>query len=99
MAGEIEPGASVIVVSPAPVDVILAAARRLEASGAGVVPVILDAASFVGGAREGGDQDGPPATELEAYVIRRGDEIPQRLDYRLHGTHQGVDMSLLGMLP
>ena len=98
-ASEIEPGASVVIVSPAPVDVISAAARRLEASGAGVVRVILDASSFVEGAREGGDQDGSPAIELEAYVIRRGDEIPQRLDYRVYGTHQGVDMPLMGMLP
>ena len=96
---EMEPGASVVLVSPAPADVVSAAVRRLEASGAGVVPVLLDASSFVGRAREDGDQDGPPATELGAYVVRRGDEIPQRLDYRVYGTHQGVDMSLLGMLP
>ena len=99
IAGEMEPGASVILVSPAPVDVISAAARRLEASGAGVVSVILDASSFVGGAHEGGDQGVPPAAELGAYVIRRGDEIPQRLDYRVHGKHQGVEPPLVGMLP
>ena len=98
-AGEIEQGASVVIVSPAPADVVSAAARQLEASGAGVVSVMLDASSFVGGARDGGDGDRAPVIELDGYVIRRGDEIPQRLDYRLRGTHQGVEMPLLGMLP
>ena len=87
IADEIAGGSSVVIVSPSPLDLISVAATKLQAAGAGVVPVVLDPASFEDGARgerpEGIDQVRVSGAAIEAYVVHR---IPQRLDHRLHGA-------------
>ena len=40
-----------------------------------------------------------PGAALEAYVVHRGDEIPQQLDHRLHGSSQGLEADLARIMP
>ena len=104
-AEEIASGSSVVIISPAPVEAVSAAATKLQAAGAGVVVVLLDPASFEDGAAAGRpavgglDQVRIPGATLDAYVVHRGDEIPQRLDHRLHGSPQGLEGDPAGVLP
>ena len=99
-AEEIASGSSVVIVSPSPVDLISAAATKLQAAGAGVVPVVLDPASFTDGpAAERMEQVRVKGAAIEAYVVHRGDEIPQRLDHRLHGSSLELEAVPAGMLP
>ena len=98
-AEDVAPGSSVVIVSPSPVDVISAAATKLEARGAGVVPVILEPSSFEGGSPALAEQVRIRGAALEAYVIHKGDEIAHALDYRGHGSLQEFDAPLAGMLP
>lgn len=85
-------GASVIIVSSASPEEVAAAALTLETAGAGVVPVIVEAASFRGEERARGASYRLPGTRFDAYVVHMGDEIEQRLDYRIHGHASGVAM-------
>ena len=85
MTQELSRGASVVIVSSAPVQDVAAAAGVLEGNGAGVVPVIVEASSFAGSPLARGESYQLFGTTMEAYVVHRGDEIERRLDYRLHG--------------
>ena len=98
-AEEIGSGASVVIISPSPADVVSEAAKTLQAAGAGVVPVLLDPVSFAGGAPTPTAQVRIPGTALDAYVVHLGDELGLQLDYRLHGSYQGLDVELLGVKP
>lgn len=102
-AEEIASGSSVVIVSPSPLDLVSAAATKLQAAGAGVVPVLLDPASFEDGARaerpDGIGEIRVPGAAIEAYVVHRGDEIPQRLDHRLHGSPGAIEAGLASILP
>ncbi len=73
--GALSAGACVVLISASPPAAVAPPANRLRAAGAAVVPVLVDAGSFRGA---------PPmsAGGLDAYVIRKGDEIGRRLDYR-----------------
>ncbi len=83
---ELAAGASVVLITPAPVATVSAAARMLQGAGAAVVPVLLDGGSFGGGQPLRGDQPWLPGTDLASYVVRLGDEIENRLDYRALGA-------------
>lgn len=76
LRGALSPGACVVLVSASPPAAVAPAVNRLRSAGAAVVPVAVDAASFGGGAPSAG------GSGLDAYVIRKGDEIGKRLDYR-----------------
>lgn len=82
---ELSPGASVVLISCAPVEAIGSAALVIETAGAGVVPVVIEAASFQGSPPARGEQYKLPGTDLSAYVLHKGDEIEKRLDYRAFG--------------
>lgn len=84
---ELAPGSSVVLVTPASGEEAARAASSLTTAGAAVVPVLLDASSFSAGgeAPAAGDRFRLPGTESPAYVVRRGDEIEKRLDYRALG--------------
>lgn len=88
-AAELSKGASVVIVSPSPLTEMVAAINTLQTSGASVVPIVLEASSFVGRPAAAGSQYRIPGTATEAYVIHRGDEIQRRLDQRLYGLDQG----------
>jgi len=41
-----------------------------------------------------------PGTNLDAYVVHRGDEIELRLDYRIHGSGKtAAAVPVLGVMP
>ena len=84
-ASELTRNASVVIVTSAAVEDIAAAALVLEGSGAAVVPVIVDAASFEGKLPEAAVSYRLPGTALDAYVVHKGEDIQRRLDYRVHG--------------
>ncbi len=99
-AEEIVSGSSVVIVSPSPVELISAAATKLQATGAGVVPVVLDRGSFAEGpAAKRMEQVRVSGAAFEAYVVHMGDEIPQRLDHRLYGSSMVLEAAPAGMLP
>ena len=89
-------GASVIIVSSASPEQVASAATAVEAAGAGVVPIIVEPASFRGEERKRGASYRLPGTNFDAYVVHMGDEIEQRLDYRIHG-HAGMTEEMMGM--
>ncbi len=88
-AAELSKGASAVIVSPSPLTQMVAAINTLQTSGASVVPIVLEASSFVGRPPAAGSQYRILGTATEAYVIHRGDEIQRRLEQRLHGPDQG----------
>jgi hypothetical protein len=57
----------------------------LEVGGAGVVPVIVEASSFAGSPPARGSSYRLPRTKFDVYVVHKGDELENRLDYRIHG--------------
>lgn len=71
---ELSRGASIVLITAAPPAAVSSAVDMLRSTGAAVVPVLIDAPSF----RRGRSASGG----FEAYVIRMGDEIGRRLDYR-----------------
>lgn len=92
-ATELTSGASVVIVSSAsPSDVALAG-RVLEASGAGVVPIIVEASTFEGAPPAWGGSYRLPGSTFDAYVVHAGDEIESRLDYRVHGRSNIVNVA------
>ena len=93
-AAELTRGASVVIVSSATPADVAAAAHLLEASGAGVVPIIVEASSFEGAPPARGGSYRLPGTAFDAYVVHAGDEIEQRLDYRVHGHGNVVNVAL-----
>lgn len=70
---ELSTGASIVLITAAPPSAVSPAVDMLRATGAAVVPVLIDAPSFIGRRSA--------ASGLEAYLIRMGDEIGRRLDY------------------
>ena len=88
---ELTRGASVIIVSSAAPADVAAAANVLETGGAGVVPVIVEASSFVGSPPARGSAYRLPGTRFDAYVIHKGDELEMRLDYRIQGHGLGIN--------
>jgi uncharacterized protein (DUF58 family) len=83
-AGMLTAGASAVVVSAAPLGQMASAVRTLQATGAGVVPVLVDAGSFrQDAAPHGGGAVRLPGTGLEAFVVGRGDELEAVLDERV----------------
>ena len=73
---QLSSGASIVLITAAPPAIVSSALDTLWATGASVIPVLLDAPSF--------SQGGARATQVsgfDAYVIRMGDEIGNRLDY------------------
>ena len=84
-ASELTTGASAVVISSAATADVASAAQLLEASGAGVVPIIVEASSFEGKPPARGTSYRLPGTTFDAYVVHMGDEIDLRLDYRVHG--------------
>lgn len=93
-AAELTRGASVVIVSSATPGDVASAAHLLEASGAGVVPIIVEASSFEGAPPARGTSYRLPGTNFDAYVVHSGDEIEQRLDYRVHGHGNVVNVAL-----
>ncbi len=93
-AAELTRGASVVIVSSASPSDVASAGRVLEASGAGVVPIIVEASSFEGAPPARGESYRLPGTTFDAYVVHAGDEIEQRLDYRVHGHGNVVNLAL-----
>jgi uncharacterized protein (DUF58 family) len=85
VTGELTPGASVVVISSAPVTDIAVASSLLEGAGASVVPIIVEQGSFMGNPHQSGDIYLVPGTVEAAYVVHKGDEIERRLDFRMHG--------------
>ena len=79
---ELAPGASVVLITPAPGEAVGSAATSLQSAGAAVVPVLLDAGSFAGRPPSRGEQYQLPGADFSSYVVRMGDEIENRLDYR-----------------
>ena len=71
---ELNKGSSIVLITAAPPAATSSAVDMLRATGAAVVPVLMDAASFRGGRS--------PSAGFDAYVIRMGDEIGKQLDYR-----------------
>ena len=71
---ELSRGASIVLITSAPPAVASSAVDMLHATGAAVVPVLIDAPSFQG------RRSAPSG--FDAYVIRMGDEIGNRLDHR-----------------
>ena len=92
VAANLSRGASVVMVTPSPLDEVTTAALTLDASGAAVVPILLEAGTFRGAGRSSGQQVRIPGTAIESYVIHQGDEIEVRLDHRLHGQ-----MAMMGV--
>ena len=74
---QLSSGASIVLITPAPPAIVSSALDTLWATGASVVPVLLDAPSFKAGSTLATQMSG-----FDAYVIRMGDEIGNRLDYR-----------------
>jgi uncharacterized protein (DUF58 family) len=93
-SAELTRGASVVIVSSAAPADVAAAAQMLEANGAGVVPIIVEASSFEGAPPARGGSYRLPGTAFDAYVVHAGDEIEQRLDYRVHGHGNVVNVAL-----
>lgn len=93
-AAELTRGASVVIVSSASPSDVASAGQSLEAYGAGVVPIIVEAASFDGAPPARGGSYRLPGTVFDAYVVHSGDEIEQRLDYRVHGHGNVVNIAL-----
>ena len=87
---ELTRGASVVIVSSATPSDVASAAGILESGGAGVVPVIVEASSFIGSPLARGAAYRLPGTAFDAYVVHKGDELEMRLDYRIHGHGNGV---------
>ncbi len=87
VAGLLTPGTSVVAITAAPPQALAGAVRRLQEAGAGVVPVLVDPATFLPGAgpHHGGSL-ALPGTEVRAFVIGRGDELGASLDERVHGA-------------
>lgn len=77
--GALSAGACVVLVSASPPEAVAPPANALRAAGAAVVPVLVDAASFASGSAA---SHSAGTGALDAYVIRKGDEIGRRLDYR-----------------
>ncbi len=74
---ELSAGASIVLITAAPPSAASASVDMLRATGAAVIPVLMDAPSFErarGSAMTRG-------AGFDAYVIRMGDEIDRRLDY------------------
>ena len=84
---ELSSGASIVLITAAPPAAVSSAVEMLRATGAAVVPVLLDAPSFKEGQRRRGAST-MGSGGFDAYVIRRGDEIDQRLDY--HSAPPGL---------
>lgn len=81
---ELSTGASIVLVTAAPPPTVSSAVDMLRATGAAVVPVLIDAPSFEG-------RRGASTTRVggfDAYVIRMGDEIGNQLDY--HSAPAGL---------
>lgn len=91
---ELAPGASVVLITPAPVGAVGNAATSLQSAGAAVVPVLLDAGSFAGRPPSRGEQFRLPGADLSPYVVRMGDEIENRLDYRQSARAGGAPSEL-----
>ncbi|MEE8518925.1 MAG: DUF58 domain-containing protein [Dehalococcoidia bacterium] len=85
VAEELTAGASVVVISAAPVSEVLIATNAVQNAGGSPVPIILEASSFRGAPHARGEQYRFPGTETETYVIHMGDELERRLDRRVHG--------------
>ena len=93
---ELSAGASIVLITAAPPTSVSSAVEMLRATGAAVVPVLLDAPSF----KAGRGTSMARGTGFDAYVIRMGDEIGQRLDY--HSAPPGLAVparELQGALP
>jgi hypothetical protein len=58
------------------------------------VPIIVEASSFEGAPPARGESYRLPGTTFDAYVVHAGDEIEQRLDYRVHGHGNVVNLAL-----
>jgi len=89
VAQEAAARAVVVIISPAPATEVAEAAAALINRGVAVVPVLLDAASFDGRAPGAGLAARLPGTNVDAYVIHKGDEIQRRLDHRMQ-VHSSV---------
>ena len=74
---ELSKGASVVLVTAAPPAAASSAVDMLHATGAAVIPVLIDAPSFKGGRGASAAR----GSWFDSYVIRMGDEIDRRLDY------------------
>jgi len=97
---ELTKGASAVLISSASTIDVATAAQWLSANGAGVVPVIVEASSFEGNPPARGANYRLPGTNLDAYVVHRGDEIELRLDYRIHGSGKtAAAVRVLGVMP
>lgn len=85
VAGELSSGSSVVIVSSSPVGEVAIAANVIQTAGGMPVPIILEESSFKGAPPARGEQYRLPGTDLETYVIHKGDELERRLDHRVHG--------------
>lgn len=87
---ELTRGASVVMISSAQLDAIASAATILESTGAGVVPIIVEADSFRGERPARGTTYRLPGMTSDAYVVHMGDEIERCLDVRVVGHMPGL---------
>ncbi len=89
-AGEVVPKASVVVITPEGGAALSSAVNVLKQKGATVITITLDAASFRGETVAAEALQEPPDSNVEAYVIHRGDEIQRKLG--VHGREPLPDL-------
>ena len=99
LTDDLLPKASVVLISPAPVEEVAAAGELLKSRGASVVRILLEAGSFRGEAPAGGDRYHTTGADTDVYVIHRGDEIERRLDHRIQGAGTPMPEPMLGARP
>ena len=93
---ELSAGASIVLITAAPPGAASASVDMLRATGAAVIPILMDAPSF----DPGRGSAMPRGAGFDSYVIRMGDEIDRRLDY--HSAPPGLAapvQDLQGALP
>ena len=82
---ELSTGASIVLITSAKAEEVASAAEKVRAMGAAVVPVIIEPSSFASAPATQDVLHLLPGGDLSAYVVRMGDEIGNRLDYRSAG--------------
>ena len=74
-----------MLITSAKAEEVASAAEKVRAMGAAVVPVIIEPSSFASAPPTQDVLHLLPGGDLSAYVVRMGDEIGNRLDYRSAG--------------
>ena len=84
---------AVVVITPSADERMTASLRRLKSRGVRVVAILLDSVSFDGTVSAVNTASSLISSDVQVYVIRRGEELARALDSRVQAPH----ISLLSM--